>query len=218
MVAIYIGVLAVALSFVPVISRYLSLINTFIHESGHAIMTLVTGGKNRSISLFKNGGGLAIGGTTSSFARFLVLLSGYTSSSASGFGIFYLLLHEHVRLVFFLFVGLIVINVVFWIRNFFGLLWILSFLGVFFLLYKYVPETALFNVFLFFAFVINIESFKSAITILKLSFKKPNQAGDATYLQEVTRMPSGVWGMFFAVQAAYFVFLSLSLLLDMYKK
>ena len=205
--------IALGLSFVPMINRYLSLINTFIHESGHAVMTLIMGGRNHSISLFHTGGGLAIGGTRSTFARFLVLIAGYVSASAASYGMIYALYHDQINIIFWGFVGLILVNLIFWVRNVFGFVWTLSFLGIFSVLYFYAPPFMMFYTLLFFAYVLSIESWKSAWTVLKLSAKQPKDAGDATFLRQVTHLPAVFWGIIFFAQSCFFVLCSLKLYL-----
>lgn len=206
---IIVFIFAFVLTFVPYINKYLTLINTFFHESGHALTTLLTGGRNKSISLFKNGSGLAVSGTPSSFSRFFVLLSGYTSASATGYGLYFALSCGYVSLVFWFFSCLILINLIFWIRNWFGFAWLLSLLGVFSLLYFYAKPQIIETVLLFFAFVLIIESSKSAWAILKLSYKNPANAGDATYLRDLTKVPALFWGVLFFVQGCFFAGLSI---------
>jgi hypothetical protein len=181
---------------------------TWIHESGHAIMTLLTGGRNHRISLFKSGGGLQIGATGSWLSRALVLLAGYPFASFVGFALLYAATHG---LVMWAFIGccvLVVMNVVFWVRNLYGFLWMLSLTALFAAVIYFGSEDITRYFVLTLGYIISISALKSAWTILKLSFKKPKEAGDATFLREVLKLPALLWGTLFFLQALYFAYVS----------
>ena len=61
---------------------------TYVHEAGHSIMALLTGGEIIKFSVSSNGAGLAI---TSGGARYLILPAGYLGAAFFGAALFYLL-------------------------------------------------------------------------------------------------------------------------------
>ncbi len=60
---------------------------TYIHEAGHSLMALLTGGKVLGFAISANGSGLA---TTAGGSRALILPAGYLGAALFGAGLFYL--------------------------------------------------------------------------------------------------------------------------------
>lgn len=60
---------------------------TFVHESGHGLAALISGGQWRGFTVFPNGEGVAI---TAGGARWLILPAGYLGAAIFGAGLFYL--------------------------------------------------------------------------------------------------------------------------------
>jgi len=65
----------------------LRLFVTFIHEAGHGIAALLTGGQIGQLQVFANGSGIA---TTAGGARWLILPAGYVGAAAFGAALFYI--------------------------------------------------------------------------------------------------------------------------------
>lgn len=65
----------------------LRLFVTFIHEAGHGIAALATGGQIGQLQVFANGSGVA---TTAGGARWLILPAGYIGAAAFGAALFYI--------------------------------------------------------------------------------------------------------------------------------
>ena len=56
----YYLIAAFILGIIPVVGKYVAVINTFLHEVGHALIAYLLGGRVHSISLFANTEGTAV--------------------------------------------------------------------------------------------------------------------------------------------------------------
>ncbi|GAA0335171.1 hypothetical protein GCM10008967_27520 [Bacillus carboniphilus] len=184
------------------------MINTVIHESGHALMALL-GGDIHEISLFVNTEGVTYTSHSSWFGGFFTSLAGYIFSSAMAFLGFWLLAKGKNKVYIGILLGFIGLNLIFWVRNFYGIFWLITF-GISFILLlikskKVVVETVILSL----ASIILVESVTSAFDIMALSFMHPQAAGDATNLAKSTVIiPVQVWGVFFFVQSIWWGVLS----------
>lgn len=77
-------ILTLVLVNIPIFGNYIKIINTVIHESGHALMALF-GGKVQHISLFLNTEGVTYTSHSGWFGGFLTGVSGYVFSSFFAF-------------------------------------------------------------------------------------------------------------------------------------
>lgn len=182
---------------------YIAVVNTLFHEIGHSIFALLTDGKVYSISLFTNTEGVAVTGSRFWIGRVLVSLAGYPFASFISFVSFYMLAHYPVT--YFLY-GLVVCTVfafIFWIRNLYGFVWCISFVGL--ILLSIFGGTPLLESFFatFVAFILLTQSVSTAFVIFKLSLKQPKKAGDASNLARHTYIPAPFWGTFFFVQSLF---------------
>lgn len=199
-------VAAIILTNIPIIGNYVKLINTVIHESGHALMALF-GGKVHEISLFTNTEGVTYTSHSGWFGGFFTGIAGYVFSSFMAFLSLWLISRKKYKPLIIILLIFIVVNLVFWVRNFYGLFWLISF-GAAFLLLLYKGSGSLVqNCLLLIASILLVESISSSFTILMLSFVQSNAAGDATGLANATVLvPAQFWGLFFFAQALAFLF------------
>ena len=188
---------ALVLPRIPVIGKWFNLINTAIHELGHALMALILEGSVKKIELFNDASGTTTT-TTTKFGGFLVAIVGYPFSSFISYFIFYLLSVGYDKgfligiSILFLFMLLL------WVRNIYGAIWIIAFCAINgYLIYlsnaKYIQIAAL-----LYAVFIAVDALFSALTVLYLSFKQKDKAGDATLLKKITGIPAFIWGLIFA--------------------
>lgn len=205
---LFVGI-AVILTNIPIIGSYVRVINTVIHESGHALMALF-GGKVHEISLFMNTEGVTYTSHSNWFGGFFTGGAGYVFSSFIAFLSFWLISRKKYKpliVILLLFIGL---NLVFWVRNLYGLFWLVSFGAVFLLLLYKGTESLVQNSLLLIASILLVESISSSFTILLLSFIQPDAAGDATGLAKATIfIPAQLWGIFFFGQAIIFLLVGL---------
>jgi hypothetical protein len=202
-------ILAFILINVPIVGNYVEIINTLIHESGHALVALI-GGHVETISLFMNSEGVTLSNQSTWIGSFFTSLAGYIFSSFMAFLAFWLIGKKKQTVLIDILLGFIALNLIFWVRNPYGLFWLASF-GVVFL-YLLIKGSHNFrnNLLLLIASVILVDSVKSAYEILWISVFQPQQAGDAVNLARLTVIiPVQVWGGFFFVQALWFCYLGL---------
>jgi len=206
--------LALVLPRIPVIGKWFNLINTAIHELGHALMALVLEGSVKKIELFNDASGTTTTSTKTKFGGLLVALIGYPFSSFVSYFIFYLISVGYES-------GFIIgISIVFlfmlilWVRNIYGAIWVVAFCAInSYLIYlnntQYIHIAAL-----LYAVFIAVDALFSALVVLYLSIKQKDKAGDATLLKKITGIPAFLWGFVFAGIAGG-VFYSLLMLLQL---
>ena len=204
--------LALVLPRIPVIGKWFNLINTAIHEFGHALMALILEGSVKKIELFNDASGATTTSTKTKFGSFLVALIGYPFSSFISYLIFYLLSVGYERgfligiTILFLFMLLL------WVRNIYGAIWILAFCAANgYLIYldnaEYIQMVTL-----LYAVFIAVDALISAFVVLFLSVKQKDKAGDAALLKKISGIPAFIWGLFFFGIASYVAYLSIGLL------
>ncbi|KOP82610.1 M50 family metallopeptidase [Cytobacillus solani] len=196
--------IAIILTNVPIIGNYFRVVNTVIHESGHAIVALF-GGKVHEISLFMNTEGVTYTSHSSWFGGFFTGGAGYVFSSFIAFLSFWFISRKQYKPIIIILLALIGLNLIFWVRNFYGIFWLITFGAAFiFLLFK--GTAAIVEHFLLMiASILLVESIGSSFTIFLLSFTQPYSAGDATGLAQSTHfIPAQFWGIVFLCQALGF--------------
>lgn len=191
---------------IPVVGTYFRCLNTMYHEDGHALMSLLTFGKIKKIDIFYNTEGLITHTSKNRFLRFLVTLAGYPFASAMAWVLAYLYLQEDYEKLCYLIAGTGVINLIFWVRNLYGIIWLITFGTMTVLTYFYVPQLNILLIKLIVA-VTMYASVKSAFDVLSLSIKKPKDAGDATTLRKSTMIPTFIWGSLFFAQSILALYL-----------
>lgn len=198
---------------IPFIGKILRVANTMVHESGHAFMALFTSGSVVSIDLFHDTSGTAVTKSSTWISKFLVALSGYFASSVIAYLLFALLKEGRHVMVAYLLMGLALLNIIFWVRNAYGLLWLLGFVGInAWLIYAH-NAIGLQASAIVFSTAILAESLISALIILYLSFMASEKSGDAKNLKDFTGIPAAFWGLLFCVQACYFFYLTAKLII-----
>ncbi|MCA1029681.1 M50 family metallopeptidase [Bacillus timonensis] len=200
-------VLAYIVSILPVVGRYVAVFNTLIHEDGHAIVALILKGKVLSISLFSTTEGEAVTAYRCWIARVLTGYAGYTFSSVVAYVSFALLTEGEVMLVLYGFIAIAVVNLFLWVRNAYGIVWLLSFIVISVAVLKSNSgQLQMFYTF-FLSAVLLTQSISSAFEIFVLSWTRRKEAGDATSLAEATFLPAFFWGTLFFAQSLYIGYL-----------
>jgi hypothetical protein len=203
-------ILALILTQMPIIGKYFAILNTMIHESGHSLMALITGGEVRRVSLLPNTSGFALTGHSSWIGQVLTSLAGYVFASFFAFVFFWLISRGQYKWMVYILMGFLLINLIFWVRNVYGLVWIFTFGAGFLWLLRTGHEQVVHYAILFLASLILVESVTSAFEIMWISMVSPGQAGDAANLARATKfIPAPIWGIAFFVQSLYFALLSI---------
>ena len=196
--------LAVVLIKIPFVGSYVQVMNTVIHESGHAFIALL-GGKVEKISLFMNTEGVTYSTQSTWAGVFFTSLAGYVFSSSMAFLAFWLIGKKYYRILITLLLILIGLNLGLWVRNGYGIFWLITFAaGFLFLLFKGSPSFIQ-NVLLLIASILLVVSVTSSYDMMIISFIRPESAGDAGNLANITKfLPVQFWGIFFFAQAIWF--------------
>lgn len=205
---------AILLLSLPVIRKYVAVINTMIHEAGHAVASKLTGGEVVKIDLRMNTEGTAwskngrVGGI-------IVSAAGYPASSAFAFGMLVLFKNELIMTATAAYLLIIVGMGILWVRNFYGIIWVTSITASMFALYladQYYGWDAMPYMLLVVVMIVLVQSVVSAFHIMIISIKTPRDAGDATSLARALKViPPQIFGVAFFLQAVAFLILSIRL-------
>ena len=191
---------------IPVVGKFFNIINTALHEFGHALVALCTGGQVNKIELFKDTSGTTTTQSSSRLSAFLTSLAGYPFAVSVAWLSFYLTGQGAAQG---LVVGLSVlffIMLLFWIRNGYGVLWVLLFCGANVALIYWGGDPYVRYAAIFYATMILVESVTSALVLLFLTVRDAQKAGDAANLAKITHVPAFVWGLLFAAYTGWVVY------------
>lgn len=206
----YLLIVAFLLPRIPVVGKFFNIINTLVHELGHALMSLLLNGKVMKIQIFQDTSGVTTTQSDSQLKSFLVSIAGYTFASATAFFCFFLLSVGYEKWILVGLSVLFLIMLIFWIRNKYGAAWVLIFTLInFILLYFWRNDTANEVMAWFYSMMILVESVWSTFVLVYLSVKTPDKAGDATNLHKFAYLPAVIWALLFALFALWMAYLSL---------
>lgn len=203
-ITLYIS-LALFLLKIPIVGKYVSVINTLFHEVGHAVISILTFGKVEKIELFSNTEGAAWSSSRFFIGRILTSLAGYPAASVTALLFIFLIDKNNYIYVFAIISFVLLFSLIFWIRNIYGLFWSTSSLSLLYGLIVYGNPLLIEIVLMSITATILVQSVLSSWDILSLSFKTPSEAGDATSLWKSTLIiPPQVWGVLFFSQSLFF--------------
>jgi hypothetical protein len=206
---------AIILLHIPVLGKYVAVIQTLIHEAGHGLAAILTGGKVKKIHLFANTEGLAFTAHANLFSRIVTTLSGYIFASLFSFFSIWLITIGAYQTLLFIYVAICLTALVLWIRNIYGFIWIICASSFFLWLTFYGSMMLKLHSLQLVTCIIFVQSIKSAFIVLHLSIQKPHTAGDATSLAQMTKIfPAFIWGILFFGQALYFSYLGVSFMIQ----
>ena len=188
---------------IPFAGKYFRLINTLLHESGHAIFSLLTNGSVEHIELFSDTSGVTLTKNRSKFSAFIVSLSGYPFASACALLFFYLIKHDNFPVILYILLSLITINLILFVRNTYGIIWLLS-LAAAIIALMYIKTELPVLIFIYLVSSLSLsESVVSTFVLIKISLKTPKKAGDAANLAKSTHIPALIWSLCFLVFALF---------------
>ena len=114
-------VITLIITRIPILGKYFRVVDTIIHESGHALMAILTSGKVLSINLFADTSGSTVTKSTNKFGQALVSFAGYPISSLTALLMMYLINSSNHLLVIFILVTIAITGMILFIRNGYGL-------------------------------------------------------------------------------------------------
>lgn len=196
---------------IPYVGKFLRIINTLIHESGHAFVALITRGDVYEVELFGDRSGSATVKTKGKFVMFLVSLAGYIIGSAFAYLMFYLISIERYDIVIYIVAIVALLNLTFLVRNTYGIFWLITFFILLLLARFYLNNFFQFVFTAWISAVMLFEALYSSVELVLIAAKKPKSAGDAASLARITGIPALIWAVFFVVQSGFFIYLTVRL-------
>jgi hypothetical protein len=198
---------ALAISRLPMFRVYFSLCNTLIEKIIHVLAVVATReGKSNKIKLYKNGSGETTSIVNSKIQKVMIVYIGYTGTLLLAMGLFYLLSLNKFHFVIYFFIALMVISILLWIRNLFGVLWALSFVALLAVPLYFRNELAIMHISIFLSSLILIQAIINAFQVIRQSFRTEGKQGA---LAKIARIPAIICGIALLGQslyAAYFIF------------
>ncbi len=196
--------LSLLLPKLPVVGVFFRIINTMIHETGHAAAALLVNGEVVRIDLLHDTSGTAITRSGGKLAQAIVSISGYVVSSVAAWLMFMAVLSGKEKWILFALLSVAVVNLLLWVRNAFGIIWLLVFISLCLSVSFYENELIERAFVIFCSGVVLFDSVSSAWVLLYLAWKHPKQAGDARNLAQSTGIPTVLWALFFVLQSLFF--------------
>ncbi len=207
-------VFALVFSRIPYVGKVVRVINTMIHETGHALMTLMLSGEVVKIDLFSDTSGRATTKSSSKLTAFFISIAGYPFASITAFGTFYLFTKENFLIPVIVFLSIALINLIFWVRNLYGIIWLLVFLSSCFGLIYLGEKNWIYVFSVFISSILLVDSIVSASVVCYLSITNPKASGDASNLKDQSYVPAFIWGILFFAQALFFGYLTVCLYIE----
>lgn len=184
---------------IPFIGRFLRATNTMIHESGHAIVALLMKGHVENIYLFSNTEGVTRATSTSFFGGLLTGIAGYTFSALMIVLLAHLWRRCSYRFIYTILLGFALADLIFWVRNIYGIFWLIIFGLLLIVLFKIKSPKTTSMLSLMLLIILLAGSIRSGIDIFMLGLFHPSYAGDASYLAQLTHIPAFIWGTIFLI-------------------
>lgn len=191
--------LAVLLPRIPFIGKFFRAVNTLIHEAGHAVMAVLTGSGIKKIELFSDLSGTATTVSDSKFKQFLISLAGYPSSVIVSLFFFFLLENNNYNFIYYVLAVVSLICLILFVRNAYGIFWLVFFTGICVALVYFNIKWLMFAFAVFISSILLWESIISTLILIRISFKTPNAAGDATNLKKSALLPPQFWAVLFFI-------------------
>ncbi|MCC6251234.1 MAG: M50 family metallopeptidase [Bacteroidia bacterium] len=182
---------------IPVIGKFVNVINTLIHESGHAFISLFSGGGVVQIKLSADTSGSASTKSKYWLGKVLTSLAGYPFSSAMAWLFFYLIAKQKAFVVVYILFSMILLNLILWVRNTFGVIWLIvvGILTGFVLWHNNVDVQYYFA--LSCASLVLSQSVYTSFVLVSIALQNPDKSGDAKNLRDFTSIPAILWAVLF---------------------
>ncbi|MCI2254884.1 M50 family metallopeptidase [Domibacillus indicus] len=195
---------AILLTCIPIAGKYFRVLNTLLHEIGHVLASLLSGGGIHHVQLFWDTSGVAYTTHANRLAAIVTSLAGYPFASASAFFVAWASLNGYTGWLYYGLFMILAVSLVLWVRNWFGFLWLVAFFAGTAAIYMYASGAVQQAYMYVITAVLLVESVRSSWVIFYLSLISPQKAGDASALKRSTGISSRVWGLLFLIQALYF--------------
>lgn len=178
-------------------------LDTMVHEFGHALVTLLLSGKVMYIQLFSNHSGVTYSQVTRSWSLIPIAMAGYMTASLFAVFLFRQRSKGRQRLGLQVMTVIAIISLVFFIRNEFGVMWVIGFIILNTIMLAFLPRWLCDLYYLLVAFLTLEESVVGPFSLLLYAWEDPAKAGDATNLAQVTPLPAIGWAALFTAFALW---------------
>ncbi|NTW25625.1 MAG: M50 family metallopeptidase [Lentimicrobium sp.] len=195
---------------IPLIGRYFRTVNTLLHESGHAIAAILTSGEVINVELSSDTSGSAFTKSGSKIKALLVSFSGYPIAAFISGLLIALTVNGQHKIAFFILISIALINLAFFVRNAYGVVWLITFSGLIIFTFWLDNKEVSFISALSVSLISLSESVFSTLTILFLGFHQPRKAGDATNLAKITKVPAAIWSILITMLVGIIVYYTVS--------
>jgi hypothetical protein len=194
--------IAALLVFVPVLSRWSQYFEVFVHESGHALVALLTGKFVAALEVARRGGGCPYTAGGGCSANPATALAGYSAPSAAGLSLV-AALHQGVDPRTLLLVVLAVPAVMLlFARDAFTVVVIVGVLAAIAVLVHHAGPVSQATAVVIAAAVLLLWGLRSSLGLVQFE----GGGTDVQHLTERTGLPAGVWVVAFAGFAAYAIY------------
>lgn len=184
-------------------SSFFRNIDTMIHETGHALMTLALSGQVRYIELYSNHSGVTLSALGNSWSFIPVALAGYMTASLFTWFLFRMYQADRQKLGLQVVTFIAILCLVLFVRNGFGMMWVGGFILLNLLMLSLLGRTIQNLYYLLLCFLTLEESVFGPFSLIIYAVNDPKKAGDASNLAEVTGFPAVVWAVFLTIFALW---------------
>lgn len=202
--------LSVVILRLPGIGRYFRTVNTLLHESGHALATILTSGEVVHVELNQDTSGNALTKSGSKSRAVFVSIAGYPFAAfTSGIFIWLVSNNQH-KYVLFILLSIALLNLILFVRNTYGIIWLLTF-SCLIVCVAWIDIPAVTRIFsLTVSLIAFAETIMSTLVILYLGFTQPRKAGDLTNLARTSKIPAAIWALLIAGIVALLVYYTIA--------
>ncbi len=195
---VIIAFIVLILMYTKYIGTHLRTVNTFFHETSHALIALLFGNKVKEINFNTDQSGSCLSISKSKFATFMTSISGYIGCSLIPLALVYAIEHRGVEITFLIIAILALITILLYIRKTYSLVWTMGFVAVNIICYM-IPMTLLIKTYILYSIMILLllSNTRSCFHLLYIAFVNPKQSGDCALLKKITHIPSLLWALLF---------------------
>lgn len=196
---------ALVITQIPFLRVYFALCNILLHE---IIWVMVEGAFINKIKLHYNRGRKLTNIEKSQVKHTLITYAGHTSESIAAIGLFYLVANQHYNYILYLFVGILGVAVILWIRNFWGFLWALSFIAFLAISIYFKYDIAIMHISILLSSLIFIQSILNGIKVCRqilIERKSPVRLGFFPGIKFIPLLMLGVVLLGQSLYAGFFI-------------
>jgi hypothetical protein len=183
-------------------SSFFRNLDTMVHEFGHAVATLALSGKVMYIELYRDNSGVTYSSMTKSWAVIPVSLAGYMTASLFAWFLFSAYARGKQKLGLQVMTALSALSLVLFVRNSFGVSFLLGFILMTVLALALAPKWLRDFYYLLLAFLCLEESVFGPGSLIVYVLQN-RSAGDASNLANHTGIPAIVWAIGFTLFALW---------------